>query len=132
MKPIIDLERTIVFVFQFFVNMEPIIPSSGRLILIKNLCYYWWNRYFVYQNSSLENASFYEWQRLLCLVQTSCQYKTLIWLIKTKFLGSSNHSLHFFRYYCESFISATGNLFYVQYKKYAFIQSLFSIVGNHY
>ena len=34
MEPIVDLERTIVFIFHFFLNIEPIIPSSGRLILI--------------------------------------------------------------------------------------------------
>ena len=31
----VDLERTIVFIFHFFLKVEPIIPSSGRLILIK-------------------------------------------------------------------------------------------------
>ena len=31
----VDLERTIVFIFHFFLKAEPIIPSSGRLILIK-------------------------------------------------------------------------------------------------
>ena len=35
---IINLERTIVFVFHFFLKVEP----SGRLILTKNL---YWNRF---------------------------------------------------------------------------------------
>ena len=33
-EPIIDLERTIAFIFYFFLKVEPIIRSSGRLILI--------------------------------------------------------------------------------------------------
>ena len=40
MEFILDLEKTIVFISHFFLKREPVIPSSGRLILIKNLCYY--------------------------------------------------------------------------------------------
>ena len=36
-EPIIDLERTIAFIFHFFLNVEPIVPSKGRLIIIKNV-----------------------------------------------------------------------------------------------
>ena len=34
-EPIIDLEKTIAFIFQFFLKPEPIIPSRGRLIKLK-------------------------------------------------------------------------------------------------
>ena len=37
MEPIIDLERVIVFIFHFFLKVDPTILSSGRLILTKNL-----------------------------------------------------------------------------------------------
>ena len=36
MRTKIDLERTIAFTFHFFLKAEPIIPSSRRLIIIKN------------------------------------------------------------------------------------------------
>ena len=32
--------RIIVFIFHLFLNVEPIIPFSGRLILIKKISYY--------------------------------------------------------------------------------------------
>ena len=41
METIIDLARTIVFIFHFFLTVEPIIPSSGRLILVKSILYYY-------------------------------------------------------------------------------------------
>ena len=34
-EPIIDLERTIAFILNFFLKVEPIIPSKGRLIILK-------------------------------------------------------------------------------------------------
>ena len=63
MEPIIDLEWTIVFNFYFFLKVEPIIPTSGRLILIKKI----WS-----QLRENEMTSFYAWQALLCLVEKSC------------------------------------------------------------
>ena len=37
MGTVIDLERTIFFMFHFFLKVDPTILSSGRLILVKSL-----------------------------------------------------------------------------------------------
>ena len=104
--PLINLERTIIFVFNFCLKIEP----RGRLILIKN---FYWNRFFVQQKCPLEITSPYAWQPLLCLVKPSCYCKTSFQLIQTSFMASENHSLLFF-----SDITTTKSNFYIQRKHF--------------
>ena len=74
-----------------------------------------------------------------CVLQKKVvKSKTLFQLIQIKFLASENHSLPYFQISCseniflnEPFIPASGTLFSIKWKPYAFVQSIFSDVGNH-
>ena len=134
---IINLERTIVFVFHFFLKVEP----SGRLILTKNL---YRKRFFCLVEMPFRN------HLALCVatIAVSCRDKLLIQksysslhklnfgLVKTIFSNfvqtilppNVNFTFSENVFFNECFILAGGNLFSVQ---FAFVRSMLQFCSDY-
>ena len=124
----------VVLFFHFFLKVEPIVTSSGILILIKDLLLlgeqiFSFNRNLLQKLSSLMRVKHY------CVLQKQVvKSKTLFQLTQSKFLANENHSLQFSQipyrentFLNEYFIPASGNLLSVQWKHYTLVQSIFVV-----
>ena len=118
----------VVLFFHFFLKVEPIVTSSGILILIKDLLLlgeqiFSFNRNLLQKLSSLMRVKHY------CVLQKQVvKSKTLFQLTQIKFLASENHSFQFSQipysentFLNKSFIPASGKLFSLQWKHYTFV-----------